>query len=148
MNIKQLEKDAVVLLQKIHIPLARFALFLIYFWFGIIKIFELSPASPLAKALVDKTVGASLFHPLFIGLAVIECIIGLLFLFPKFTKPAFILLIAHMAVVCAPIVLVPVLTWQSAFVPTLEGQYIIKNIALVALATSVFLSTVSVKQEK
>jgi uncharacterized membrane protein YkgB len=42
--------------------------------------------------------------------------------------------LVHMAVVCSPLVLVPELTWQQPFVPTLEGQYIIKNIVIVAVA--------------
>jgi uncharacterized membrane protein YkgB len=44
------------------------------------------------------------------------------------------LLLVHMAVVCSPLVLVPELTWQRLFVPTLEGQYIIKNVVIVAVA--------------
>jgi hypothetical protein len=30
--------------------------------------------------------------------------------------------------------LLPAVTWQSFFVPTLEGQYIIKNLVIIALA--------------
>jgi hypothetical protein len=36
-----------------------------------------------------------------------------------------------------PLVLVPELTWQKPLIPTLEGQYIIKNVAIVALAFDV-----------
>jgi hypothetical protein len=30
------------------------------------------------------------------------------------------------------------MTWQSFLVPTLEGQYIIKNVVIIALAAMVF----------
>lgn len=133
-NIKQLDKKLIKLATKIHLSAARLALFVIYFWFGILKILDLSPATPLARALVDKTIGAGAFHTSFIILAAFECFIGALFLFPKLTRVAVILLIIHMAIVCSPLILVPSLAWQSFLVPTLEGQYIIKNLALIALS--------------
>ncbi len=33
-----------------------------------------------------------------------------------------------------PLVLLPKVAWVHAFVPTLEGQYIIKNLAIIAVA--------------
>ena len=122
-------------------PLARGAIFLIFFWFGFIKLLGLSPASPLAESLTAKTVGMQYFDPLFIVLAVLECIIGLLFLFPKATRIVVPLLLVHMAVVCSPLILVPEYTWSAFLVPTLEGQYIIKNAVVVAVAIGIAAST-------
>jgi uncharacterized membrane protein YkgB len=42
-----------------------------------------------------------------------------------------------MAIVCSPLVLVPEYTWQSFLVPTLEGQYIIKNMVIIAVAIGI-----------
>ncbi len=117
--------------------MARFSIFLIFFWFGLIKILGLSPASPLAEALSAKTVGLQYFHTLFILLAIIECVIGILFLFPKATRIVIPLLLFHMAIVCSPLLLVPEHTWQSFLVPTLEGQYIIKNAVVIAVAIGI-----------
>jgi len=127
--------------KKTYIPVARVSIFLVFFWFGLIKILGLSPASPLAEALTTKTVGMQYFDVLFITLAVIECIIGLLFLFPKMTRIVIPLLLFHMLIVCSPLVLVPEYTWQLPFVPTLEGQYIIKNAVVVAVAIGIAAST-------
>ena len=124
-----------------YIPVARFAVFLIFFWFGILKVLQLSPASPLAEALTAKTIGMQFFDVSFIGLAVLECIIGVLFLFPKMTRVVIPLLLAHMLVVCSPLVLVPSYTWQQFLVPTLEGQYIIKNAVVIAVAIGIAAST-------
>jgi hypothetical protein len=42
---------------------------------------------------------------------------------------------AHMVMtVC--LILLPAVTWMMPFVPTLEGQYIIKNLVIIALAFS------------
>ena len=117
------------------------SIFLVFFWFGLIKILGLSAASPLAEALTAKTVGMQYFDALFILLAVIECIIGVLFLFPKATRVVIPLLLAHMLIVCSPLILVPEFTWQSFMVPTLEGQYIIKNAVVVAVAIGIASTT-------
>lgn len=127
--------------KRTFIPVARVSIFLIFFWFGIIKILGLSPASPLAEALTAKTVGMQYFDALFIILAIIECIIGVLFLFPKATRVVIPLLLVHMLIVCSPLILVPEFTWQSFMVPTLEGQYIIKNAVVVAVAIGIAAST-------
>jgi uncharacterized membrane protein YkgB len=123
--------------QKWYKPLARGSLFVVYFWFGLLKVLGLSPATPLAEALTLRTVGAQWFDPLYLTLAVIECVIGLLFLFPKLTRLAIAIMVAHMALVCSPLILLPDMVWIHPFVPSLEGQYIIKNIVLVAVAISI-----------
>lgn len=120
-----------------YIPVARVALFIVFFWFGFIKLTGMSPAGPLAEALTSKTVGIVYFAPLFKALSLIECLIGILFLIPKAARVVIPLLFVHMAIVCAPLVLVPELTWQAPFIPTLEGQYIIKNVVIIAVAFGV-----------
>jgi uncharacterized membrane protein YphA (DoxX/SURF4 family) len=117
-----------------YIPVARFALFVVFFWFGFIKLTGMSPASDLAEALTAKTIGEEWFDLLFKLIALLECLVGVLFLIPKAVRIVVPLLFFHMAVVCAPLVLVPEMTWQSFMVPTLEGQYIIKNIVVIAVA--------------
>jgi uncharacterized membrane protein YkgB len=39
-----------------------------------------------------------------------------------------------MIIVALPLFLLPQITWQKFLVPTLEGQYIIKNLAIISLA--------------
>lgn len=123
------------------IPLARIALFIVFFWFGFIKLLGLSPAGPLAEALTARTVGIELFAPLFFSIAILECIIGILFLIPRAVRVVTPLLFFHLLIVCSPLVLVPDMTWFVPLVPTLEGQYIIKNIVIVAVAFYVAANT-------
>jgi len=127
-------------------PLARVAIFVIYFWFGILKLFNLSPASPLAQALTAKTIGLQHYNLAFNILAVYECVVGILFLFPKATRIVIPLLFIHMIIVCSPLILVPHLAWSRPFVPTLEGQYIIKNVAIIALAIGIAAQTRPLKR--
>ncbi len=146
--IKALDLRLIAFFKKTYIPLARIALFVVFFWFGFIKLTGMSPAGPLAEALTERTIGPELFGPLFIILAFIECLIGILFLIPKAVRIVMPLLLLHMIIVCGPLVLVPDMTWHAPFVPTLEGQYIIKNIAIVALAFGIAAHTEPLQFQK
>lgn len=132
--------------KRVYMPMARIAFFIIFFYFGLLKLVGLSPASTLAEALTTRTIGMEYFDALFMGLAVVECLIGLLFLVPKATRLVIGLLLLHMVVVCSPLLLVPDMAWTSWLVPTLEGQYIIKNIALIAIAISIAAHTVPLQE--
>ncbi len=144
----QIDLRLIDFFNRTFVPFARFSIFLIFFWFGFIKLLGLSPASPLAEALTAKTIGAQYFHTMFVILALLECIIGVLFLIPKTTRVVIPLLLFHMAIVCSPLLLVPNYTWQSLFVPTLEGQYIIKNAVVVAVAIGIAASTIPLSRRK
>lgn len=134
--------------QRLHMPIARIAFFIIFFYFGLLKLVGLSPASPLAEALTQRTIGMQYFELSFITLAIIECLIGVLFLIPKATRLVIFLLLVHMAIVCSPLLLVPELVWTSFLVPSLEGQYIIKNIALIAVAIGIAAHTVPLAKKR
>lgn len=139
--IKTLDLRLIGFFKRAFLPFARVALFVVFFWFGILKILSLSPASPLAQALTVNTVGIQYFGFLFMLLSVVECVIGVLFLIPKATRIVIPLLLFHMAVVCAPLVLVPGEVWTGFLVPTLEGQYIIKNLVIIAVAIGIAAQT-------
>lgn len=136
-NLPALDLRLINFFQRLFLPSARIAIFIVFFWFGFLKLISLSPADALALALVERTIGFTYFDLLFFVLSLIECIIGILFLFPKMTRIVIPLLLAHMVLVCSPLVLLPDLIWQAPFVPTLEGQYIIKNAVIIAVAIGI-----------
>lgn len=140
-SVESLDLRLIRFFRTSFLPVARFSLFLIFFWFGLIKLLGLSPASPLAHELVASTVGPEYFLILFSVLALLEILIGVLFLFPKATRIVIPLLLIHMLIVCSPLLLVTQFTWQAFLVPTLEGQYIIKNAVVVAVAIGIAAST-------
>ena len=71
------------------------------------------------------------FYTLF---AVFEVAIGLLFLVRGLERLAIFLLGLHLITTMLPLIFLPQVTWQTFLVPTLEGQYIIKNILIAAIA--------------
>ena len=130
--IYELDRKCILLARKAYPMVTRSALFIVFFWFGFIKLLGLSPATGLAMALTARTVGMAHFGLMFNSLAVFECFIGVLFLIPRAVRIVLGLLCIHLAVVCAPLVLVPGYTWQEVMVPTMDGQYIIKNLLIIA----------------
>lgn len=126
--------------------IARVSLFIIYFYFGFLKIIGASPANELATGFATHMGMGAFASELYLLLAVVECFIGVLILFPKLTRIAIFVMLGHMVLVSAPIVLYTEAVWSSPFVPNLEGQYIIKNAALVALALGLVASTSPLKK--
>ena len=120
--------------KKISLPFARLSLFIIYFWFGLLKLIGTSPANPLVEDLQQRTIPFMSFDTFNIWFALFEMLIGVLFLFPKVTKIVLVLLGLHMITTVMPLILLPQVTWQAPLVPTLEGQYIIKNLLIISAA--------------
>lgn len=114
----------------------RISLGVIFIWFGILKPLGLSPAAPLVQATVD-------WMPLLTPatwVAVIgwwEVLIGVTFLFHRTARIAIALLAMQMAGTFLPLIMLPQVTFQAGhipWVPTIEGQYIIKNLIIISAA--------------
>jgi uncharacterized membrane protein YkgB len=120
---------------KITTQLGRFSLFIIYFWFGVLKVFGISPAETLVQNLFNETLGTVINFNIFcLSFGLFECILGILWLFPKLTKSALYITLFHMFSTFLPVLVLTEEIWQTWFTPTLVGQYIIKNLALISLA--------------
>src|SRR5690606_28162408 len=119
---------------KCSVPFGRFSIFLVYFWFGILKIFDNSPANPLVASLLERTLPGVSFETFIVVLGVFEMIIAIIFILPHLERLAVFLLGLHLITTAMPLLLLPAVTWQAFMVPSIEGQYIIKNILIIALA--------------
>lgn len=138
MDISHIDHEVIRFFRRISIPLARVSLFVIYFWFGILKVLGYSPATSLVYSLYEKTISSYVpFHAFFIGFALFECLIGTLFLIKGAERIVIPLLLIHLFTTILPLILLPHEIWTHWFVPTLEGQYIIKNLALITAAIAI-----------
>jgi uncharacterized membrane protein YkgB len=120
--------------RKLEVPLARIAIFVVYFWFGFLKLLGVSPAGPLVQALFEKTIWFMPFPTFYFLFSLFEMAIGVLFLIRGLERLAIFLLGLHLVTTILPLFLLPQIAWQGFLVPTLEGQYIIKNILIAAIA--------------
>ena len=128
--------------------LSKAAISIVYIWFGAVKFFGVSPANVLIEALLQKTMPFFTFDVFIIILAIVEVTIGILFLIPKTERVAIVMLVLHMFTTILPLFLLPEIVWQGFLIPTLEGQYIIKNIVVVALAIGILVDLESFKSPK
>jgi uncharacterized membrane protein YkgB len=124
-------------LARYGITLLRISVATVYLWFGVLKFFPgLSPAQELAARTIG-TLSFGLVTPaaaVFL-LAVLETTIGLGLLVGRYLRVVLPLMLAQMAGTVAPLLLFPSETFTIPPVaPTLEGQYIIKNLVFVCAA--------------
>jgi len=124
---------------------SRFALFIVYVWFGALKLIDASPANPLVEQLLAKTLPFISFGEFIVILGIFEIAIGVLFIIPRMERLALVFLIPHMLVTIAPLFLLAPVTWTGMLSPTLEGQYIIKNILIIALGIDIFMESNKVR---
>lgn len=121
------------------LPILRVSLGIVFFWFGFLKFFPgLSPAQNLAARTIEQLsfglVQPALSIPI---LATWESLIGLGLIFGAregwVMRATLLLLFLQMLGTVTPLFLFPgeVFT-RIPYAPTLEGQYIIKNIVLVS----------------
>jgi len=130
----ELDNQLITILKKIKIPLARCALFFVFFYFGLLKVLSVSPANPLVLELLEKTMPFMPPDQFLVLFGAFEMLIGLLFILPGTERLALGLFAPHMVMTIMPLFLLPQVSWQEPFVPTMEGQYMLKNIVLIALA--------------
>jgi uncharacterized membrane protein YphA (DoxX/SURF4 family) len=115
--------------------LLRISVGIVFFWFGALKFFpNVSPAEDLAARTIETltfgVVTPSIALPI---LALWEVLIGLGMISGRFMRATILLLLVQMLGTVTPLFLFPNETFTTfPIVPTLEGQYIIKNLVLVS----------------
>lgn len=118
-------------------PLAlRYSLAVIFIWFGVLKPLGLSPAAPLVRATTAwmPLLGS---HEWVVLVGWLEVAIGSTFLFRRTIRIAVGLLALQMVGTFLPLVLLPGVTFQGGhipYAPTMEGQYIVKNLLIISAA--------------
>ncbi len=124
-------------LARLGVPVLRIGLGVVFLWFGALKFFPgASPAETLAARTIEQLSGGAIGPAVSLPvLATWESLIGLGLLAGRFMRATLFLLALQMLGTLTPLVLFPAETFATfPFAPTLEGQYIIKNVVLVGAA--------------
>ncbi len=118
---------------------ARVSLFIVFFWFGFLKIIKVSPAEELVRSLYNVTIINYIdFSAVLLMLGIFECFIAIIWLLPFLTRMALYNYIIHFILTILPLFLLTEISWQYLFTLTLIGQYIIKNICILSLVFSIY----------
>lgn len=112
----------------ISIPALRLSIGVIFVWFGILKPFGLSSAQELVENTI-YFIPPKIFIPI---LGIWEVIIGLSLIIKRLNRLGILLLFMQMIGTFLPLIILPEVTWSGFLIPTLEGQYIIKNLVLIS----------------
>lgn len=130
-NLEHLDTKIAGWMQQYGVRILRIALGIIFIWFGALKPLGLSPAEDLVRNTI-YFVDEDFF---LIVLGVWEVLIGVGLLFRPFLRIAIALLFLQMPGTMLPLVLLPDVCFTAfPYGLTMEGQYIIKNLVLIAAA--------------
>jgi uncharacterized membrane protein YkgB len=111
--------------------LLRWSIGIVFIWFGALKYTPYSPAADLVASTVTL-IPREIFLPI---LATWEVLIGIGLIVRPLVRVAIALLFAQMGGTFLPLVLLPHVCFTHApWAPTIEGQYILKNLVIIAAA--------------
>ncbi|NLZ95499.1 MAG: hypothetical protein GX921_06720 [Bacteroidales bacterium] len=117
--------------------LLRISMGIVFVWFGVLKFFpDVSAAQGLAIRTIELLTFGLVPELIIInGLALWEVLIGVGLISGKFMRATLLLLFLQMIGTFSPIFLFPSEVFNHIpYAPTLEGQYIIKNIVIISAA--------------
>ncbi|NIS79812.1 MAG: DoxX family membrane protein [Anaerolineales bacterium] len=134
-SYKRMDEAITNWMARYGILLLRLSLGFIFFWFGFLKFFAgISPAEDIAVRTIDSlTFGLIPPTTSILILATWESLIGIGLISGRFLRATLLLLFMQMLGTVIPLFLFPEEVFiRIPYVPTLEGQYIIKNLVLVS----------------
>ena len=128
-TVTDVDERIITLLDEHSVSLLRYSLAVVFFWFGILKPIGVSSATEIVSQTV-YFLPSEVFVPV---LGVWEMAIGVCLLDRRLLRVGIALLLLQMAGTFLPLVLLPGVSFVTVpFVPSLEGQYIIKNLVLIS----------------
>lgn len=139
-RLKALDRHITAWLGRHGVTFSRLSLGIVFLWFGALKFVPgWSPAADLASRTIQRvTIGYLAPEWGLLVLAAWGTLIGLGLLTGKFLRLTLLLLAVQMVGTLLPLLLFPAETFVVfPLAPSMEGQYIIKNLVLVSAATVV-----------
>ena len=131
MTLKQIDKAIASWMAVRGVFFLRISLAVVFIWFGALKPFGVSPADDLVAKTV-YWVDPEWFLPV---LGVWEVLIGICMLWRPLIRVSIALRALQMPGTFLPLVILPDVCFvHIPWAPTLEGQYIIKNLVLISAA--------------
>ncbi|WP_316504451.1 DUF417 family protein [Nitrosopumilus sp.] len=113
----------------------RLSLATVFLWFGLLKVLNVSPVTPLAEDLIPGiTTGTFVF-----ALGIMEIGVGMSLVFKKLLKVSIAIMVTHLASTFSLLITLQetMINDSNPFLLTLEGEFIIKNLVLIAGALAV-----------
>jgi putative oxidoreductase len=119
-------------LRRVAVPLLRISLGIVFVWFGLLKVFEVSPVAEFVARTV-YWVDPKVFVP---ALGVFEVTLGVLLLLGRMMRLTLLLFVAQMVGTFLTFLILPNVTFRhgNPLLLTVEGEFVVKNLVLIAAA--------------
>ena len=119
-------------LRRWAVPMLRVSLGVVFVWFGMLKILDLSPVADLVANTVywfDRETFVTV-------LGVFEITVGTLLLLGRALRVTLMLLVLQMVGTFLTFVILPQVTFRDGnpFLLTVEGEFVVKNLVLISAA--------------
>lgn len=130
--IEKADRLLVPLVRKWSIPVLRWALGITFIWFGLLKVFDVSPVADMVASTV-YFLDPEWFVP---ALGVFEVLVGLGLLFRVWLRLVLAMIFLQLVGTFLVFFLMPDVTFQNGnlFLLTTEGEFIFKNSVLLGAA--------------
>ena len=130
--IQRFDEIVIPFLQRWGVPALRVSLAIVFIWFGALKILGVSPVVDLDASTV-YWVDPDWFMP---ALGVVEVLVGLGLLLNRWIRAVLLVLALQMAGTFLVFFLLPEIAYQDGnpLKLTVEGEFILKNLVLLAAA--------------
>jgi putative oxidoreductase len=116
--------------------LSRLSLATVFFWFGVLKVANVSPVTNLLRAAFPFLAET----PYLEILGIAEIVIGVGLLMNRLTKQATFMMILHLLGTLSLFIIAPRLIFAPTFpVLTMDGEFVLKNVVLITSALVIML---------
>lgn len=143
----ELDERARTALRKYAPSIMRWALGLIFIWFGALKVANLTPVADLvANTLAFVPIPASIVVP---ALGAFEIVAGLALITGRMLRPVLAAMVAHLTGTFLVLVTQPAVAFQDGnpLLLTTEGEFVVKNLVLIAGALLVAAALPSLRRQ-
>lgn len=130
-HIEHIDSKLISFSNRFAIGAVQVALAIIFLWFGILKLTGDSAVHDLILQLVQVLAPTLNGESVVVGLGVLEILIALTVIDRNLLRLGIFFLIVHLVLTTLPLFVLPEITWGGFLIPTLMGQYILKNILIV-----------------
>lgn len=126
------DERLIALLRHVAPAVMRWALGVVFVWFGALKIANMTPVADLvADTLAFVPVPAAILLP---ALGGFEILVGVALVTGRFLRPVLAAMIAHLTGTFLVLVTQPAVAFQDGnpLLLTTEGEFVVKNVVLIA----------------
>jgi uncharacterized membrane protein YkgB len=130
--VARIDRVVIPFLRRVAVPMLRVSLGVVFVWFGLLKIFEVSPVSELVARTV-YWVDPDVIVPV---LGVFEVTVGVLLLLGRALRLTLFLFLLQMLGTFLTFIVLPDVTFRNGnpFLLTVEGEFVVKNLVLISAA--------------